>query len=392
MQSLSQALPQARIPLVRTASPPAASEGDQPHYAPITSGATTTDRLPQAGGGAGGEAAAEGGASGLVSFRTKDTSGNQTVASHRLQGEQRQAAYAAKRAINPFPKGSYTCRTLEGSTVTIDPRVQRSSRCRKTLLNTARLLTKQMQARKHRYRVAFLTLTYAKVDGYSPGHVHAFMTHLRNWLTRRGIPCCGLRKLEMQKRGAVHHHLMIWLPKGVTLPKPDKRGWWPHGLTNCQWLRNGYGYAAKYVSKAEQDTIPKGARLYSVFGLDPDQKTEVSWWITPKYVREAFPLDAGHRPIRAKGGGWISRLTGEMVYSEWQFGGIVRVSLDGKPATGWVRLVESDRRPKVSVDHAAGVKVMDELRFWEAAGNALLYQSDRMAWLSKFGLLTEVSQ
>lgn len=320
---------------------------------------TPTGRARVSGAATGGGASAEGGALGLVSFKTTHTPNDKT----------------------------YSQRGIDGSMLVLDPKVQRSARCRKSLLNTARLLTKSMQATKHRHKVAFLTLTYAKVEDYRPGHIALFMNHVRNWLKRRGIPMRGLRKLEMQKRGAVHYHLMLWLPKGITLPKPDKQGWWSHGSTNCQWLRNGYGYAAKYVSKTEQDMIPKGARLYSVFGLDDSMKIEVKWWITPKFVREAFPLAEGHLPIRAKGGGWISQTTGEIVYSEWQFGGIVYVSENGGPSVGWVRLMEADRRPKVSVDHAAGVKTLEELRFWESAANGLLYENDRMAWLSKMGMM-----
>lgn len=308
------------------------------------------------------QASAEGGA-GLVSFKTTHT---------------------------PVAR-TYTQQAIAGDVLVIDPRVQRSARCRKTLLNTARMFSKAMQATKHRHKVAFITLTYARVGDWEAGHIAAFMNHVRNYLARRGVPMCGLRKLEMQKRGAVHYHLMFWLPKGISLPKPDKKGWWPHGTSNCQWLRNGYGYCAKYVSKTENALIPRGARLYAVFGADQVMKRELRWWITPRFVREAFPYAENHDPVRAKGGGWVSRKTGVVVFSEWQYGGIVRIDDpdDGRAMSGirrrspWVRVVRTDRRQVERTDHASAVTKMREQELWQSAANALLFETDRVGWLLK---------
>jgi hypothetical protein len=48
--------------------------------------------------------------------------------------------------------------------------------------------------------------------------------------------------------------------------------------------------------------------------------------------------------------------------------------------------MEADRRQKVSVDHAASVKALEEIQFWESAANGLLYESNRMAWILKTGI------
>lgn len=279
---------------------------------------------------------------------------------------------------------SLAAQAKEGDYVVIDPRKQRTARCRKSLLNAARLVTHRKQKGGFRYRVAFLTLTYADCDAYRHGHIAEFMTHVRNWLRRRGVRMCGCRKLEMQKRGAVHYHLMIWLPKGMTLPKPDKQGWWKHGSTKCEWLRNGYGYVAKYIGKEELDQVPKGARLYSVFGLELEERREIAWWNTPEFVREAFPQGDDHSPVRCPGGGWISKKTGEVVFSEWQFGGFNSI---GAWATGTrIRMIRLVKRPAIAreqEDMQKAYEIVRENEFWKQAAIELHRAENpfiRMEW------------
>ncbi len=290
------------------------------------------------------------GGAGLVSFTTSDTPNPQTLAAS----------------------------VFAGGAVVVNPHQQRSVRCRKTLLNTARLLVKGHQAAKVRYKVIFVTLTYRPGVEWKPNHVSEFVKRCRGYLDRRGVDLRGLWKLEMQKRGAVHYHFMLWVPKGYTLPKPDKQGWWPHGATKIEWLRNGYGYVAKYVGKEESLTIPKGARMYAVLGLDQGGKREIRWWNAPQYVRERFPQE--HDPMRQKGGGWVSRLTGEIVSSGFQFGGFQWV--EGRRC---VILKRAEKVPDAVPDYRLMADVLNETRYEESREAQALWETDRVAYWLKYG-------
>jgi hypothetical protein len=163
----------------------------------------------------------------------------------------------------------------------------------------------------HRWRVAMFTLTYASIDGWSPKHITRFIKTTREHLRRRGWMMRYVWVLEMQKRGAPHYHVLIWLPRGVTLPKPDKSGSWPHGLTRSEWARNAVGYIAKYAAKSEQRReLPRGARVCAVGGLDKARAAIRRWWLAPCWVRERWPIGANIFPAR-EGGGWVDRSTGE---------------------------------------------------------------------------------
>lgn len=104
--------------------------------------------------------------------------------------------------------------------------------------------------------------------------------------------------------------------KDITMPKPDKQGWWPHGMTKCEWARKPVGYVAKYASKGQQHDdngnalpMPKRARIYGQGGLDGAQRDEKAWWISPAWVRDAWMIQ--DRPRQAIGGGWFALETGD---------------------------------------------------------------------------------
>jgi hypothetical protein len=169
-----------------------------------------------------------------------------------------------------------------------------------------------------RTRAAFVTLTYRKAEDWKPSHIREFMNTLRKWLKRRSAAARYVWVAELQDRGAVHYHVLVWLPKGLTLPKPDKQGWWKHGLTNIQLARKPVGYMAKYASKCSQKggVFPKGCRLHGNGGVGAG-RDELRWWKCPKWVRERFPLAEQHCPRRCIGGGWISQVTGEFAPSDY---------------------------------------------------------------------------
>lgn len=199
----------------------------------------------------------------------------------------------------------------------LDPVATRLSRLRRGVLTAARLHQEAVQTGGFRGRWAMLTATYRNVGDWSPLHLSALLDHVRKWLARRGHGMSYVWVAEMQKRGAIHYHALIWLPKGLTMPKPDKQGWWEHGYTRIEWARNSVGYMAKYASKGDGAKFPKGARLHGCGGLRGRQLLEARYWRRPAWLRERTGIDDAI--VRRVGGsGWIDRETGEIHESPWQ--------------------------------------------------------------------------
>lgn len=201
--------------------------------------------------------------------------------------------------------------------IKIDSNQSRLRRMKYGVLTAARLHEEDLQAMKARYRRAMVTLTYADVDAWKPDHVSYFMKLVRQWCKRRQINVRYVWVAELQKRGAVHYHVVFWLPRGISLPKPDKQGWWPHGHTRIEWVRKPVAYLAKYVSKGIDDgnTFPKGCRIHAYGGLSESGRNERCWWLMPKWVREVASISDS--PRRALGGGILLKSSGEIVQSPW---------------------------------------------------------------------------
>lgn len=156
----------------------------------------------------------------------------------------------------------------------------------------------------------FLTLTYADADAWSPRQVSACIKRIREWARRRGVPISYAWVCELQKRGAPHYHIIIVVPRGVRLPKPDKCGWWSYGYTRIELARHRGGvvaYLQKYMSKGGhvrgEARLPKGARAYAVsisravVHCIPDMmrgalkaQTQAKW-VRDALMERGFPLD-----------------------------------------------------------------------------------------------------
>jgi len=75
------------------------------------------------------------------------------------------------------------------------------------------------------------------------------------------------------------------------------------------------GYLAKYVSKCDGQTFPRGIRLYGVGGLDDTALQFSRWWCAPLYVRASIsPDDMPRRCL----GGFYSPVSGEFVPSPYR--------------------------------------------------------------------------
>ena len=139
-----------------------------------------------------------------------------------------------------------------------------------------------------------------------------FLDHVRKWCRRRKTAIAHVWTAEQHKSGRVHYHLILFLPRHLALPKPDKQGWWPHGMTRVERCRKqSVGYLIKYATKAQAVSAPwpKGIRLHGHGGLAPAERAYRSWWVLPKYIREQ--VEPTWKVRRARGGGWMSPVTGE---------------------------------------------------------------------------------
>lgn len=196
--------------------------------------------------------------------------------------------------------------------IRVDQEKSRLKRLQCSVLTAARL---HCQERK-RWKVAMLTLTYAPENDWAPCQISGLVRHIRQYLKRKGIEMRFAWVQEFTKRGRPHYHLLLWLPLGITLPKPDKRGWWPFGMTKIEWARNAVGYIAKYASKGDSLHLPaKGARMHGNGGLTGEALLEQRWWKLPTWAREKVtPSD---QCKRRKGGGLLVPETGEVLASPW---------------------------------------------------------------------------
>jgi DNA-binding transcriptional MocR family regulator len=167
-----------------------------------------------------------------------------------------------------------------------------------------------------------LTLTYAQADAYQPRHLSDCLKRLRRWAAARSARLIGYWVAEMQDkrfrlRGerAIHYHVIVWLPDGLTPPRLDAEGIWPHGMTRRdRVVKSADGYLMKYASKGSESPLPKGARIFGSFGLGTfrHQYTHAR---RPAWLREITAV--GERLHRLTGGGWLSEDSGEVMRSPW---------------------------------------------------------------------------
>ena len=187
------------------------------------------------------------------------------------------------------------------------------------------------------HKALFLTLTY-KTDTWEPRHISNFVLRLGRWAETQGIEVPYVWVTELQKRGVVHYHVMIWIPASMDLlevPKPDceiivvparMRGlkarytrpldrpsqviysttakriqyikpMWPHGMSQRELAINPVAYMAKYTSKidskdGERGEFPKGCRLFGKGGLSERGEDRFRYAMAPGWVRKVVPLFA----------------------------------------------------------------------------------------------------
>ena len=202
--------------------------------------------------------------------------------------------------------------------ITIDRQKSRVVRMRKGLGTAAKCIHNRLGPTAIKVMV---TLTYAGTNAdWRPEQVRDYLTHVRNWYAREtgGLKLSYVWVAELQQRGVIHYHAVFWMRKGVTMPRADDRGWWPHGMTRTEKAEKPIGYLMSYLSKIESKNImefPHGARIYGVGGLDKDGRDCKRWILWPSYIQGNAQVGEPWRP--AKGGGFANSSTGQHLESEW---------------------------------------------------------------------------
>lgn len=172
----------------------------------------------------------------------------------------------------------------------------------------------------------FVTLTYRPGVEWVADHVRDALQRCRMWAKRQGVKKLRYTWVaELQQRGAVHYHLVIYLPRRLSMPKWDKQGWWPHGMTNTQRSKTGVGYLMKYISKASPlHCFPKGCRLFGVGGMNAEARQISGWRGLPGWCKQQYGVGA----VQRRACGLVVRETGELLASPWRvFKGAGRVLL-----------------------------------------------------------------
>lgn len=184
-------------------------------------------------------------------------------------------------------------------------RLRRLSRMRRAVVTAGQLHEEEAPEGS---KGAMVTLTYRPEVHWRRQHISEC---LAAWRTEfRGDTFRYVWVLELTKKGKPHYHVLIWIPRGRKLRKPDTSEAWPWGMTRVEWARNAVGYLVKYATKGTDDCkFPRGARLYGMGGLTRKSRESVGWSVLPRYIREQ--VEPSHRVARCPGGGWICKETGE---------------------------------------------------------------------------------
>ncbi len=232
--------------------------------------------------------------------------------------------------------GKYPSRAelLKPNSHIVDSALNRIRKVGQSVKTTARLHQQETAESGFRFKPAMITCTYAPNQHWCKRDLSDLIHHCRKYLQRRYKETAFRYTwvAELQKRGVIHYHVILWLPKGCTLPKPDKQGWWTKGSTRIEWVKNAVGYLAKYASKGSEDgsKFPRGARISGFGGLSAISRCEYRYWRVPNSVRKVLnPLElfkATDFDLRKIIGGYFNKFTGEFIQGEFAF-----ILLNGKP-------------------------------------------------------------
>lgn len=232
------------------------------------------------------------------------------------------------------------------SEISFLPGENRAKKIATGIVGAAQVHASELRKGGFRDSAALLTPTYR--DGVVPSErdISVLLDHIGKWVRRHsGRKLRYVWRYEFgAARGRGHYHVMLWLPRGLTLPKPDKQGWWVHGATNVKWARSPARYLAKYAAKAAADPDPvfnvKGLRWWGAGGLTRAGRNALLLLTCPRWVCDlAHGLEADV-VRRLKQSGWW-KIGGFLFRSPWRFlgtgpTGAVRLAWHGHSEDCWM--------------------------------------------------------
>lgn len=196
----------------------------------------------------------------------------------------------------------------------------RLKRLQKTVRVSAQVIQEHLQNKGYRFKTAMVTLTYRDDVVWTAKQVTSYIKCVREWARRKGITVHYVWVLELTKKGRPHYHVMWWLPKGVSMPKADKQGWWKHGFTKSEWARSPVGYLCKYTSKGVDKEswgkIPRGSRLHGNGGFNAPLRLVKAWYCAPAWVRAIISFND---KARKKGRYWVNVRSGMGIQSPYSY-------------------------------------------------------------------------
>lgn len=192
------------------------------------------------------------------------------------------------------------------------------------------MLDQQLQQGGFRGAWYLVTLTYRDPADWEPHDVKKCLEAIRKQFQRKGVSLHYVWTAELQKRGAVHYHALVWVPRGQFIKPLDRSGVWSKGLTQIQKARNAVGYLAKYAGKGlgqlcdaegRELRFPRGCRIQGAGGLCASARVEARWWSAPRWARDRVHAAHGEgvHELRRLPGGWCHKASGEVFPSPWQF-------------------------------------------------------------------------
>jgi hypothetical protein len=235
-------------------------------------------------------------------------------------------ALASGLVYNSTSRTDLAGKLLASSPHLVDRKQHRIRKVSHAVKTTARLHQEEIASSGFRFKPAMITCTYAPDKSWAKKDITGLLDNCKKYLLRR-YSQSRFRYTwvaELTKKGTIHYHIILWLPKGCTLPKPDKKGWWSKGSTRIEWVKNSIGYLAKYASKGSDTNhdFPKGARISGFAGLADTSRREYRFWRTPASIREAFNpkqlLAPSSFDLRKTTGGYFNKDSGEFIESEYR--------------------------------------------------------------------------
>jgi hypothetical protein len=176
-----------------------------------------------------------------------------------------------------------------------------------------------------RGRMIFVTLTYPRKYPEDPELCKRHLKALRKRLQREFKPFAAIWRLGIQRRGAWHFHLLLFVgpsfgPIGE-LRRFISSSWYEvTGKVSEGHLRTGTrveavkkwkqatSYVERYMAKPEE--FPEGLQTGRIWGIWNEELLPVSWETVRVSLRDAFRIRRIYRKLaKRKGGGSLHRTT-----------------------------------------------------------------------------------